>query len=123
MTCGGGPALAVPCAKCAWPELIPILSVVATRCDCGCCAWLSGQQRDEHLRVGASPAHRRVPSGSGLVTDRADRIRHGHDVVTGSNIVKRFVVAGAAGDAVDGGVNEAKVVMGVLVGQRHESRP
>jgi hypothetical protein len=35
--------------------------------------------------------------------------------------VKGLVVAGAAGDAVDGGVDEAEVVMGVLVGQRHES--
>src|SRR5580692_2389198 len=124
MTCGGGPALSVPCAESAWPELIPILiSGGGGYWLRGGGYWLSGQQGDEHLRVGASPARRRVPSGSGLVTDRADRIRHGHDVVTGSNVVKRLVVAGALGDAVDGGVNEAKVVMGVLVRQRHESRP
>lgn len=35
---------------------------------------------------------------------------HGHIVVTGSNIVKGLVVAG---DAVDDGVNEAEVVMGL----------
>jgi hypothetical protein len=29
-----------------------------------------------------------------------------------------FVVAGAAGDAVDGGVSEAKAGLGVLAGQR-----
>src|SRR5580692_8035713 len=124
MTCGGGPALSVPCAESAWPELIPILiSGGGGYWLRGGGYWLSGQQGDEHLRVGASPARRRVPSGSGLITDRADRIRHGHDVVTGSNIVKRLVVTGAAGDAVDGGVNEAQVMTGVLVGQRHESRP
>jgi hypothetical protein len=33
---------------------------------------LSGQQRDEHLRAGASPACHRVPSGSGLVTGDRD---------------------------------------------------
>src|SRR5580658_63269 len=47
----------------------------------------------------------------------------GHAVVTGSNIVKCLAVAGAAGDSVDEGVNEAKVVMSVLVGQRDEPAP
>ena len=70
------------------------------------------QQRDEHLRVGGSPTCHRVPSGSRLVT-----------VEAGRNVVKGLVVAGAAADVVDGGVDEAEVVMGVLVGQHHDSRP
>src|ERR1039458_8178446 len=80
----------------------------------------AGQQGDECLRVGASPARYRVPSGTGVVTSRdgAD-----DQVGTGSDVVEGLVVAGAAGDAVDGWVNEAEAVMGVLVGQRDESRP
>src|ERR1019366_6669459 len=80
----------------------------------------AGQQGDEHLRAGGSPARYRVPSGTGVVASR-----DGADgqVAAGSDVVEGLVVAGAAGDAVDGGVNEAEAVMGVLVGQRHESRP
>jgi hypothetical protein len=44
-------------------------------------------------------------------------------IATGRNVVERLVVAGAEADAVDGRVDEAKVVMGILVGQRHDPPP
>jgi hypothetical protein len=49
----------------------------------------AGQQRDECLRVGGSRARYGVPSESGGVA-----------VGAGLDVVKCFVVAGAAGDAV-----------------------
>jgi alpha galactosidase C-like protein len=57
---------------------------------CLAAAGEAGQQGDEHLRVGASPARHRVPSGTGLVTDRGRAF--GHVVVAGRNVVKRLVV-------------------------------
>lgn len=44
-------------------------------------------------------------------------------VVTSRDVVKGLVVAGTAGDAVDGRVDEAQIVLCVLVGQRHQPRP
>ena len=90
----------------------PALSWIEAK---SCWVGEAGQQRDEHLRVGGSPAGYRVPSGSGRVAVGAGCV--------GCDVVKCSVVAGAAGDAVDRGVDEAEVVMGVLVGQRHKPSP
>src|SRR5271155_3080885 len=61
----------------------------------------AGQQGDEDLGVGGSPAGDRVPAGSGLVAGDRDRWRGGgedHSVVAGGDVVERLVVQRAAGD-------------------------
>src|SRR5271155_4509497 len=61
----------------------------------------AGQQGDEDLGVGGTPAGDRVPAGSGLVAGDRDRWRGGgedHSVVAGGDVVERLVVQRAAGD-------------------------
>jgi hypothetical protein len=80
------------------------------------------QQRDEHLRVGAAPAGDRIPAGCRLVAgDRLGRELRG--VVSLGDVVEGLVVAGAAGDLVDGRVDETQVPPGVLVGQGDQRGP
>src|SRR5579863_3582065 len=75
----------------------------------------AGQQGDEVLGVGAAPAGDRVPAGSRVVAgDDAALPLHG--VVAGGHVVEGLVVSRAAGDGVDGGVDEAQVLSGLLVG-------
>src|SRR5271169_3072298 len=89
----------------------PIRSVPSA----GSWAGVAGEQGDEHLRVGASPAGHRVPPGRGLIT--GDGLRgERHRVAARGYVVKRLVVGGAAADLVQGGIDEAKVPAGVLVG-------
>ena len=86
----------------------------------------AGQQGDEDLGVGGTPAGDRVPAGSGLVAGDRDRRRGGaedHRVVAGGDVVERLVVQRAAGDPVDGGVDEAERVAGLLVGQGDQAGP
>src|SRR5712691_6245406 len=75
-----------------------------------------GQEGDEVLGVGAAPAGDRVPAGSGGVAGE-DASGPEHGVVAGDHVVEGAVAGGAAGDGVDGGVGEAEVLPGVLVGQ------
>src|SRR6266700_4117236 len=74
------------------------------------------QQRDEVLEVGAAPAGDRVPAGSGGIAGE-DAGGPEHGVVAGDHVVEGAVAGGAAGDGVDGEVDEAEVLPGVLVGQ------
>jgi hypothetical protein len=80
------------------------------------------EERDEDLGVGASPAGDRVPAGRCLVADHDAGGQH-DGVVAGDHVVDGAVVGGAAGDAVDGGVDQARVLAGVLVGEGDEGRP
>src|ERR1700733_323527 len=81
----------------------------------GSWAGVAGEQRDECLRVGASPAGDRVPAGSGLVAgDGLAGERHA--VGAGGYVVECLVVVVAVADLVEGGVDEAEVPSGVLVG-------
>ncbi len=60
--------------------------------------------------------------GPGRVSgDRRERDDHG--VVAGGDVVEGGVVGGAAPDAVDGGVDEAEVVTGALVGHGDQRGP
>src|SRR5690348_4110154 len=66
-----------------------------------------GDQRDERLGVGAAPAGDGIPAGRRPVAgDRRGRELHG--VVSLGDVVEGLAVAGAAGDLVDGRVNEAR---------------
>jgi len=65
-----------------------------------------GEQWHEHPRAGGSPAGHRVPAGARRIAgDR--RGRKDECVAAGGDAVERRVVKRAAGDAVDGGVDEA----------------
>ena len=82
----------------------------------------AGQQGDEDLCVGGTPASDRVPAGSGLIAGDRDPVED-HRVVAGGDVVERLVVQRAAGDPVDGGVDEAERVAGLLVGQGDQAGP
>src|SRR5262249_18062937 len=70
----------------------------------------------------AAPARDCVPTAGSVVA--ADRLgREAHGVVPGGDVVEGLVVAGAAADAVEGSVDEAEVTVGVLVGERDQTRP
>jgi uncharacterized protein len=72
-----------------------------------------GEQRDEHLGVGAAPAGDRIPAWACPVAgDRRGR-ELGRVAVTGGDVVEGLVVLRAAGDLVDGRVDEAEVAVGV----------
>src|SRR5580700_9511460 len=91
----------------------------------GSCVVLVGgvrQKGHEVLVVRAAPAGDRVPAGSGLVAGEEAGWPE-HRVVAGDHVVEGAVVGGAAGNGVDGRVDEAEVVAGVLVGQGDHGRP
>jgi len=67
------------------------------------------QQGDEVQGVWAAPAGDWVPAGSGGVAGE-DTGGPEHRVVAGDYVVEGPVVGGAAGDVVDGGVDEAQVL-------------
>jgi len=68
------------------------------------------------------PAGDRVPAAGGVKALDGDG--PGLDgVVSLGDVVERAVVLGAAADLVDGGVDEAQVPTGVLVGQGHDPGP
>src|SRR5579863_3248997 len=71
-------------------------------------AGVAGEQGDERLRVGASPAGNRVPAGSGLVAGDG-LVGERHAVGAGGHVVERLVIVVAAADLVKGGVDEAEV--------------
>src|SRR5580704_4894921 len=85
-------------------------------------AGVAGEQGDEDLGVGATPASDRIPAGCGVVADDRGG-RNMHRVVSGGDVVESLVVAGTAGDLVDGRVDEAQVPPGVLVGQSDQRCP
>src|SRR5262245_48482153 len=73
-----------------------------------------GEQRDESLSVGGAPAGDRIPAGSRRVAD--DRLgRELHGVASLGDVVEGLVVAGAAGDLVDGRIDEAQAAPCVLI--------
>ena len=75
-----------------------------------------GKEGHEHFRVGGPPSGDGVPAGPGLVA--SDRVAVEDDgVVAGDDVVERLVVQRAAGDPVDGRVDGAERVAGLLVGQ------
>ena len=81
-----------------------------------------GEQGHEYLRVGGPPAGDRVPAGPGLVAGDRDPVDD-HRVVAGGDVVERLVVQRAAGDPVDGRVDEAERVAGLLVGEGDQPGP
>src|SRR5690242_17802104 len=80
------------------------------------------QRRDEVLGVGAAPSGDRVPTGCCVVADE-DPGGPQYRVVAGDHVVEGPVRGGATGDVVEGGVDEAEVVAGLLVGQCDHARP
>src|SRR5712691_1023881 len=82
-----------------------------------------GEQRDENLGVGAAPAGDRVPARACSVAGDRRGGKLGRVAVTGGDVVEGLVVLRAAGDPVDGRVDEAKVALGVLVGEGDDPGP
>src|SRR5258707_8339910 len=107
----------------AWPEDLPHAAGSWRRPQAGL-LWggVPGEQRDENLGVGAAPAGDGIPAGYRPVAgDRFGRELHG--VASLGDVVEGLLVVGAAGDLVDGRVNEAQMAPGVLVGQGDERGP
>src|SRR5262249_13750634 len=107
----------------AWPEDLPNAAGSWRRPWAGL-LWggVPGEQRDENLGVRAAPAGDRIPGGSRPVAgDRLGRELHG--VVSLGDVVEGLTVAGAAGDLVDGRVDDAQTAPGVLVGQGDQRGP
>ena len=77
-------------------------------------AGVASEEGDEDLGVGSPPAGDGVPAGSGLVAGDRGPVE-GHRVVAGGDVVERLVILRALGDSVDGGVDEAERVAGLLV--------
>src|SRR5712691_2675355 len=82
-----------------------------------------GEQRDENLGVGAAPAGDRVPAWACPVAGDRRGGELGRVAVTGGDVVEGLMVLRAAGDLVDGRVNEAEVALGVLVGEGDDPCP
>src|SRR5215472_5172935 len=85
-------------------------------------AGVAGKKGHEYLSVRVSPSRDRVPAGCCLVAGERGGRKH-EGVVAGGYVVEGLVVLRAAGDLVDGGVDEAEVPVRELVGQRDQPGP
>src|SRR4029077_20894300 len=86
-------------------------------------ACVAREQGYEPLGVRASPAGYGVPAWSCSVAGDCSVGELRGVGVTGGDVVEGLVVVRAAGDLVDGGVDEAEVASGVLVGEGDDPGP
>ena len=81
-----------------------------------------GKQWHQRRRIGTTPAGNRIPARARLVTD--DRIGGEFGgVVAHRDVMEGLVVLRAAGDLVDGRVDEAEMPLRVLVGEGDDPGP